>query len=77
MRTRIVVLILTVVILISFGVSTFSSIISLSNLLEKSSSKEAQLFIEEVEKDITDSIFLTGCIPQQFSDVLHDCNLIS
>lgn len=55
MRTRTVVLILTVVILISFGVSTFSSIISLSNLLEKSSSKEAQLFIEEVEKDITDS----------------------
>ena len=22
-------------------------------------------------------IFLTECIPQQFSDVLHDCNLIS
>lgn len=55
MKTRTVVLIVTVVILISFGVSTFSSIISLSTLFEKSSAKEAQLFIGEVEKDITDS----------------------
>lgn len=55
MKTRTVVLIITVVILISFGVSTFSSIVSLSNLFEKSNTKEAQLFIGEVEKDITDS----------------------
>ena len=55
MKTRSVVIILTAVILISFGVSTFSSIISLSALFEKSSTKEAQLFIGEVEKDITDS----------------------
>lgn len=56
------VLILTVIILISFGVSTFSSIISLSNLLEKSSSKEAQLFIEEVKKDISESENIYGTL---------------
>ena len=55
MKTRSVVIILTAVILISFGVSTFSSTISLSTLFEKGSSKEAQLFIGEIEKDITDS----------------------
>lgn len=55
MKTRTVVIIVTVVILISFGVSTFSSIISFSELVDKSSAKEAQLFIGEVEKDITDS----------------------
>lgn len=55
MKTRTVVLIVTAVILISFGVSTFSSLTSLSTLFEKSSSKEAQLFVGEVEKDITDS----------------------
>ena len=55
MRTRTVILIVTAVILISFGVSTFSSIISLTALFEKSNAKEAQLFIGEVERDITDS----------------------
>ncbi|MBP9996217.1 MAG: GGDEF domain-containing protein [Lachnospiraceae bacterium] len=55
MKTRTVVIIVTVVILISFGVSTFSSIISISELFEKNNSKEAQLFIEELESDITDS----------------------
>ena len=55
MKARTVVIIVTLVILISFGVSTFSSIISLSKLIEKSSEKEAQLFVSEVEKDITDS----------------------
>lgn len=55
MKTRTVVIIVTVVMLISFGVSTFSSVISLSVLFEKSSAKEAQLFIGEIEKDITDS----------------------
>lgn len=55
MKTRTVVIIVTAVILISFGVSTFSSIISLSTLMEKSSAKEAQLFLSEIEKDITDS----------------------
>lgn len=82
MRTRTVVLIVTVVILISFGVSTFSSIISLSNLLEKSSSKEAQLFIEEVEKDITDSfsdsVSISKTINNSFiTDFINDRNSYS
>ena len=55
MKTRTVVIIVTAVILISFGVSTFSSIISLSTLMENSSVNEAQLFLREIEGDITDS----------------------
>lgn len=55
MKTRIVVIIVTAVILISFGISTFSSIISISMLVEKNSAKEAELFVSEVQSDIVDS----------------------
>ena len=55
MKTRTVVLIVTAVILISFGISTFSSIISLSRLIEESGSREAELFIGDVQSDIKDS----------------------
>ena len=68
MKTRTVVIIVTAVILISFGVSTFSSIISLSTLFEKSSTKEAQLFIGEVEKDITDSFSDSVSISQTINN---------
>ena len=55
MKTRTVVIIVTVVILLSFGISTFSSIVSLSTLIEKNSMKEAELFVGEVESDVVDS----------------------
>ncbi len=55
MRTRTVVIIVTAVILISFGISTFSSIISLSTLIENNSLKEAELFVGEVQREIVDS----------------------
>ncbi len=55
MKTRSVVLVVTAIIFIAFGVSTFSSIVSLSTIIESSSEKEAALFLGEVERDITES----------------------
>lgn len=55
MKTRWVVIIVTAVILFSFGISTFSSIVSLSTLVESSNAKEAELFLREVQSDVIDS----------------------
>lgn len=55
MKTRSVVVIVTLVIFLSFGISTFSSVVSLSTLIENNNKKEAELFISKVQADIADS----------------------
>ena len=55
MRTRTLVIIVTIVIFVSFGISTFSSIVSLSSLIENNCFKEAGLFTSEIQGEIEDS----------------------
>lgn len=55
MKTRTVVILVTAIIFLSFGISTFSSIISMSTLIEKNSAKEAELFMREVQSEIVSS----------------------
>lgn len=70
MKTRTVVIIVTAVILISFGISTFSSIISISSLIENNNMKEAELFVGEVQNDIvnsfSDSVSISRTINNSF-----------
>ena len=70
MKTRFVVIIVTAVIFISFGISTFSSLISLSTLMEDTSKKEAELFLGKIQGDIVDSfddsVFVSETINNSF-----------
>lgn len=68
MKTRFVVIVVTAVIFISFGISTFSSILSLSTIVEKSSKREAELFIGTLENELSNSFSGSINISQTISN---------
>lgn len=68
MKTRTVVVIVTAVIFFSFGISTFSSLISLSTLIEDHSAEEAEHFVDEVQNDIVNSFSDSVSISQTINN---------
>lgn len=70
MKTRSVIIVVTAVIFISFAISTLSSIISLSTLVEKSSMKEAELIVGTLESDITNSFSDSVSISQTINNTM-------
>lgn len=68
MKTRSIVLFVSIVILLSFGVSTFSSIFSLGQMVEQNSEKEAAIFVRDVEGEIVDSFSSAADISQTINN---------
>lgn len=56
MKTKSVVLIVTLVIFISFGISTFSSLIFLNKLIEQNNEENAQIFTNEIYESILETL---------------------
>ena len=70
MKTKTVILIVASVILISFGVSTFSSLVTVSELIDTNSVEKGSLYLERVENDIVGQFLESAAVSQTLNNVL-------
>ena len=70
MKTRTVIWIVVTVILVSFGVSTFGSLVSVSELIEANSKEKSGLYVKQVESDIVGKFLESAAVSQTLNNPL-------
>lgn len=70
MKTKSVIMIVTLVIFISFGISTFSSLLFLNKLIEQNSEEQAQIFSDEIVESIQETLIESSAVSKSINNTL-------
>ncbi len=70
MKQKSVVIIVTLVIFISFGISTFSSLIFLNKLIEQNSEERAQIFTDKIVESIQETLAESSAVSKSLNNTL-------